>query len=357
MEKDKSEKKAVKKAAKKAVKKQMKKHAGRHAAAANSSNYLATIMDPVNCPGVKIPDDVTTPSFTVQTLTKVVVSANAGAGGNTGCGFVANLGSTGAGGNNSATLQAGAVANQYVPTGFSPAWQAGFVNQSAAQRLVSAKLTASYLSSPLNATGRMLGGFCPPGNTALGQANVNQSLTNLIQNLPALVDLPASKGYMECRYIPMDPIARSYEVSGSSAVAGLRGPASANLATYGFIGVIVDGVPAGAQVEFNLWQNWEVLAASNINNLAQPTCSHSDPIEMASVGNLLSSAPTASALQNPAEAITGTATTTAGGNAATRVTQAPEDEPFMDRMLRGAGQMVDYAQRAAPIVSSLLALI
>jgi len=258
---EKVEKKAVKKAAKKAVKKDVKqgKYSSVSHMAIRESAYLRTILDAVNNVGVKIPDEVTTPSFTVQVLTKFVVTSNTGAGGNTGCGFWRILGGSSAAVGQS-TLAASATANQYAATGLVNPWATQFNTQCASMRLVSAKCTMTYLGSPNNASGRFLIAFISPynlmstvsGNVALSGVGAGQ---NLLAN-DKLVDVPASKLYAECRYVPLDPIARSYETSGSTAYGTLRG--SGNL-TYGqFIGIL-DGCPVSQNVEVNIWENLSVF--------------------------------------------------------------------------------------------------
>ena len=362
---EKVEKKAVKKATKKAVKEAVKgKYSSVSHMAVRESPYLKTILDPVNEVGVKIPDEITTPSFTVQVLTKFVLTSNTGAGGNTGAGFWRILGSSTLA-NGYAVLPASATAAQYGPaSGVNSPWATQFGSQCASYRLVSAKCTMTYLGSPNNASGRFLLAFVSPynlltsvaGNVALSGAGAGQ---NLLQ-CDKLVDVPASKLYAECRYVPLDPIARSYETQGSAAYSSLRGSGQT---TYGqFIGVL-DGCPVSQNIEVNIWENYECVPQTNLVNLVQPTPSLSDPIEMAAAANVLASVPTVPTMQSLNDVIGGTAQTapTGLGNSAT-ATKAPsmterEEAPFMDKVMKGASSLIEQGKKAVPLITEIAAML
>jgi hypothetical protein len=318
------EKKAMKKVAKKAAKKQLKKLSrGQmvHGPAMVGSDYMHTLMDAINFPGVKIPDAVTTPSFTIQCLNRFTVSTTLGTGGNTGAGAYRTLGSTYATGTlGYATLAPSATANVYTPTGVTLPWLAD-VALAQSLRLVSAKMIVKYLASPNNATGRLLLAFLPPGianyqqDAASGGAFVSINVSTQLLTTPNLVDIPAAKGYGEVRYVPIDPIALAYENQGSLAI-NINRPrplTAVYLPTYGAFCVIADGLPVSAQLEVEIWENYECLSQANLVNLVQPTASKSDPIELAAVTNLLADAPTLSATQDPAAALVGNPFVSPGG--------------------------------------------
>jgi len=357
---DKSEKKAVKKA----VKKQVKKLSGKHSAALSYSAYVRTILDAVNNPGVKIPDEITTPSYTVQVLTKFLLTTAAGTAPNTqvGAGFGRILGKTITSAGYS-VYQPNNVASQYAGTSVANPWAASLASQARSVRLVSAKATMQYLGAPNNASGRFLLSFVPPndpllsGNAATGIESAAITPTILAQE-PLVADVPASKLYAECRYLPTDPISRSYELINSTAVGTNRNPASALLCTYGGFWGMVDGAPAGQSVEVNIWENYEVVPLNNLVNLAEPTPSHSDPLELAAASNLISDVPQMAVLQGPDQA-RGTAQAANGLNATTAVKQVEEnDEPsFMDKMFSGLNMAVDVGKKALPIASAVAALL
>jgi len=318
------EKKALKKAAKKAVKKQVRKQhklsavGQMHVPAMVASDYMHTLLDAINFPGVKIPDAVTTPSFTIQCLNRFTVSTNLGTGGNTGAGAYRTLGSTSSGGTAGyATLAAGTTANSYTPTGLAVPWLSD-VALAQSLRLVSAKMIVKYLASPNNATGRLLCAFLPPGIAnyqAVGGGFTSINVSTQLLVAPNLVDIPAAKGYAEVRYVPIDPIALAYENQGSLAINVNRPSfmSGSTMPTYGAFCFIADGLPVSAQLECEIWENYECLAQTNLVNLVQPTASKSDPIELAAVTNLLADAPTLSATQDPAAAIVGNPFVNPGG--------------------------------------------
>lgn len=364
----KADRKAVKKAVKKAAKKVSKKSYPSLAHAAMAmSDYIKTILDPVNVVGVRIPDEVTLPSFTCQVLTKFTLSPNTGAGGNTGAGFWRVLGSS-LSATGYATLAASATVNQYGPAvGQASPWATQFNSQSSSYRLVSAKATMTYLGSPNNVTGRFLLAFVPPnallatlsGNVALSGAAAGQNLLQAIN----LVDVPASKLYAEARFIPIDDQARSYETTGSSANSTLRGPSSGM--TYGqFIGIL-DGCPVGTgSIEVNIWENYECIPQTSLVNLVQPHASLSDPLEMAAASNIIASVPTIPSMQSPVDQLAATAQAAPSslGNAATStktssVTEAPSSGTFTDKILSSANGLFDTAKKAAPLIGEIAALL
>lgn len=363
-------KKEVKKIAKKAVKKAMKgAYPSLQHAAVGESAYLKTILDPVNVVGVKIPDEVTTPSYTVQTLTKFILTTNSGAGGNIGAGFWRIVGST-LGATGYATLAASATAQQYGPAvAVASPWAIQFVSQCASYRLVSAKATMTYLGAPNNVSGRFLLAFVSPysllattaGNVALSGVGAGQ---NLLQN-DKLVDVPASKLYAEARYVPLDPLAASYETSGSNAFNTQR----AGAATYGqFIGIL-DGAPTGQSIEVNIWENYECIPQTSLVNLVEPTPSLSDPMEMAAAANVLSSVPTIPTMQSLPDMLNGSAqaaptgvmSALSLGNSASS-TKAPQvtessEAGFTEKLLSGAGSLIDAGRKALPLVTSIAAML
>jgi len=334
------------------------------------SSYLRTILDPVNYPGVKIPDEVTAPSYTVQVLTKFLVGTNvgtSGAAGNTGAGFIRTLGNTSAANVAFATLVPGTVLNTYVPTASTSGWAAAFIAQCTSSRLVSAKATMTYLGAPNNASGRFILAFCPPNDPSPPQTSAgvfqNQVTTTVAQK-PFAVDVPASKMLAEVRYVPSDDISRSYEFSSSMAISTLRGPSTQNNATYGSFVGIVDGTPISQAIEVNIWENYECIALSNLVNLVQPTASLSDPLEMAVVSNVISSNPTIPMSQNLSDSMAGTAQqTTVKGSLTTSATQGGvtlhkrEEPSFMDKILGFADKAIDIGKKALPVAAGIAALL
>jgi hypothetical protein len=371
------DKKEVKKVAKKmakrhAAKVESKRNQGQsvpHGPALAQSSYLRTILDAVNNPGVKIPDDVTTPSYTFQTLTKFIISSTTGAGGNTGAGFYRTLGNTRTVASTGyATLAPGATPAVYGATGVTSPWAAQLATQTQSTRLVSAKATMTYLGTPLSASGRFLLAFLPPGRNNSYQsaagAFLSAGLVTLVA-LPNLADVPAAKAYAEARYVPLDPVSRSYEVSDSLAIGTLRSdPAYTLLATYGAFLGIIDGCAAGVDIEVNIWENYEAIPQSSLVNLVQPTPSLSDPIEMAVVSNVVSSAPSIPILQSSKQSLgvaqaapIGTDTTSAEPVKSGHKITKSDDVPFMDKMFGWAGKGIDLAIKAAPVVAGIAALL
>lgn len=331
-------------------------------------------MDPVNSPGVKIPDEITLPSFMIQVLTKFLISSTIGTGGNNGCGFFRTLGCSGV--NSYSLLTAGATNGIWSQSAQTAAWQNTLASQLAAYRLVSAKATMSNLGSPNTIQGRHLLAFVAPNQslvtvnsstwpqTAAGTftSTVNE---NVLVQLPGLADVPASKVYVEARYLPTDDISRSYETQGSTSVGTLRGPLGLALPTYGGFCGIWDGATAstGQIVEVNIWENWECIPQSNIVSIAQPTTSLSDPIEMAVASNAISSMPTIAACQSLKDVQGGSAMVSATGGTMTtsvsshRVVEEDRSPSLMDRIIGGVNTAVKVGKAVAPVAESLLALL
>jgi len=360
-------KSAVKAVAKKKAKKVVAKSGmgvGQHAAALNYSSYLRTLLDPVNNPGVKIPDEVTTPSYTVQTLDKRIVPTAAGTGagaGTVGAGYALLIGCTN-NANGGGTFVPGTAAGVYAATPFTPSFVSALNANAQMARPVSAKVTCSYLGAPNNASGRIVIGFIPPGDASLtwsaaGAPAAALSISTLLSRY-TVADIPAAKLYGEARYIPIDPIARSYQVTGDPAV-GFRSPASSNIITFGALYAFVDGAPAGQSVEFNVWINWELLPNTNLVSIIQPTCSCSDPLEIAAVSNVLGENPTIPAMQS-SDQLLGTAQAAPSGTVTQMVEPArtsDESPSFMDSFFRNAGKAIEVGKKAAPYVASLAALL
>jgi hypothetical protein len=261
------------------------------------------------------------------------------------------------------------VAATYASTSVVASWGTQLQAQANQTRLVSAKATITYLGSPNNAQGRFLLAFIPPNNQPGGLQNAVGVFTatiptGLIVTSTFLADVPAAQLYAEARYVPIDPIALSYENTATYAIGSVRAaPSPSFLPTYGtFVGV-VDGAVAGQSIEVNIWENYECVATSNLVNLVQPTPSLSDPIEMAVASNVISMTPMLPILQGTKDAQAKTAQAVSTMPAGTQTTstaartESKEGPSFMDKVFSGIGQTIDLGMKALPLVDAIGAML
>jgi hypothetical protein len=371
-------KKETKKVVKKAVEKTMgKKFAGVHSMALRQSTYLATLMDPWNVVGEKIPDDVTTPSFTFQTVTRVLATTLAPAAGPAGFGCTVPVGVS----YEPATNVTGTAAYAFVPQAssavyqlvsarnyFSTAqpWIVPIQSVAAVARPVSAELNVNIYGSPNSITGRLLIGYAPPGagnqtgvgtnEASLFTAGANWSAATLLQTF-TVAEIPAAKLFARSRYLPTDPLSRQYLQTGFQMTVNNRGTGCGS--QYGTLFCIWDGAPVGQSVEFIAVQNWEAIPSSSTLNMMTPTVSKSDPIELSAASNIVAAAPTLSVMQSSSATISGTPFE-AQKSVAHRVTEQSSDtvgSSFMDKALGFGDSLIAFGKKAAPIVGKVAPLI
>jgi len=322
------------------------------------SRYLNSVLDPWNVLGSKIPDEITTPSFPMNAATKITRTVAAG-GGTTGVGLAYIVGSTASvNGNKYLTLASTGVTDTYqTTTNGGATWTPGaqLVNIAQSARPVSAGLFINVQGATNNNQGRIIVGFLPPFDPLIGALSVNgQNVTaTQLDNTAYSTSFPVSKVVGRSIYLPLDDIARSYLVSGSSSVGSqsLRG---AGTAQYGVLFALVDGGSAASppQVEFIISENFECVPINSQVNIAQPEVSSSDPIEMALASNFIAARPTIAAYQPLKSSVTGSPLS--GG-----LTQVDHDRggSMMDKILAGLLTGAKTAAKLAPIAVELLAAL
>lgn len=321
------------------------------------SKYLNSIIDPANEPGAKIPDEITAPSYTAQTVTKIVLPVLAGtSGGSTtyGVGLEYLVGAaTASASQKYNTLAPTTSAATYAATAGAGTWAPGAQLSAAAQsaRPVSCGMYVSVQGSPNTIQGRMLVGFLPPTDPLIGNMSAGNSVSVAgVAAATYVVDVPVPKAFARAVYVPLDDIARSYLVTGTSTYNTQR-PAAFQ---YGALFALLDGFqnPAtyGVNVEFTIIENWELIPASNQLNITQPEASHSDPLEMAAASNVISSIPTLPVLQSPADTIVG------APQVGMRAT-AKDHPSFIDKVFAGFEKGFGIAKKVAPIAAQLLAVL
>jgi len=247
------------------------------------SLYLQTLLDPLNYPGVKIPDLITAPSFCVQCKQVIPVTVNPQGV----AGVIVQVGSVNS--TSYYTTAVGATPTSMTYTSAPKSYGTQLNQVADLRRPVSAILFATSLASPNNATGRLITYFLPglreqiaAVTGAVVSGSSGQQLapgsTSTMLTYPYSADIPASRAYSQVRYLPLDPISTIYMDSLTTASRGI-------------LAIVGDGLAVGTTVEFTYIENFECTALSNQINLVQPTPSFHDPLEMAVAANAISADP------------------------------------------------------------------
>jgi hypothetical protein len=368
-------KKAVKQDAKISAQMALRKLGGQgkpvsaHAYALAHSEYLQTLSSPATVVGVRIPDDITVPSATTQTISRSVQTTNtASLGGATGTGVVAVLGSsanaTGGTGIILFPILPNPAGADYVTGAGSTAnfpWAASFAAAYSMGRPVSGLLTVSYNGSMNNATGRLILGFLAPNvlEALISTAGVGVTATSLLAT-QGFIEVPLPKSmYGETRFVPLDDIARAYIQSNRQAAAGQTGNQRNNAMQYGALVALVDGAPALQSIEFTFYENWEVIPQNNNLSIVQVAPSLSDPIEMAAASNAVSSLPTFPVVQSPKDAAIQSpfASTGFSSSSSFKMTQKEPSMSFMEKIMNGVKVGAGAFAKAAPIIGEIAALL
>jgi len=390
---EKNMKKEVKKVAKKKVKKEVvklesKKPLNERQRLAKMSPYFASLMDPLNVVGAKIPDVCMIPTGTAQAVQRIQVPIDS-----TGVVGLVNLV-----GRNYTFYGAGA-SDYYVITGVAPApgkpgippsfrnLPRGFVaraiekkldskvastpvgpqnlyyngytkayglelvNSTDRARVVSSMLYATYQGSPLSAKGRFTTMFVS-GTT--GQQILPSTTGALLSEFPIINTYPASKGFCMSRYLPIDETSFSF--------TGLQNPGNEDSNSYGAQLILLDGGNPGDVVEFTIVENYEFVPNSSQVNLIQATPSYNDPIEFAAVGNTIANDPLI-AVQAPIKDIL--AGSPSAPRPSTMTPQAASEHAsgsgFLDSLISGVGKAWDVGSKIAKelpaIAAPLLAML
>lgn len=352
-----SDKKQTKKTAKKQAKKTVAR-AARRMGLIDFSPYLRSLLDPINEWGAKIPDTQTAPSFVVHCVQRLQVTLATAGAGPIAAGIFMQLADlrTVAGNCNNSTWTGGAAASQLAGINFEKSYAATVSSIAQSLRPVSAAVYMAYQGSPLNAKGRVTVALIPPTQVpqTLPPVDVNAD----VQTLPYLSTLPANVGFAEVKYLPIDPLSKSYCITSAGRIAPfVRGSAAVFAATYGALYILLDGGTAGDIVEFTIVENFECLPQLQATNLSSPTPSKSDPIEMAAVDNLISSKPNLAVTQDLASTQARTAVTQ-NQSALTPVSHDPKkhESGLMDSVLKALGVGLDFAVGAAPKVAKLASI-
>jgi hypothetical protein len=271
------------------------------------SPYLQSLIDPVDGAGVKVPDSVTCPSWPVQGNQFLSVSTGA-AGSCAGLAvYVGNLGTS----TDLYTTTSASTAAAIGWTAANKSYAAGITATASASRPVSALLSVKPNQSTNTANGRMIVAFYPGASVVASSAGLPTTSAGLL-DAPYVATIPVSKGYAECRYIPLDDWARSYWPTAFVPVRATTLPSGSNRALYGVLVIIVETVPFLTATEFQFIENLECIPSTNATSIASPTPSYSDPLELAAVSNILSETPEIVVEQRPEEMITGTAVSKGG---------------------------------------------
>lgn len=327
------------------------------------SRYLQSILDPWNVRGSKIPDEITLPSFPMNATTKIVLNAaTSTAPGPTGRGLVYTVGSSNPlnSGKYVALNPLNATADTYTSVGPVGNWQPGLQlgNVGSSVRPVSAGLFVNCQGSENTNQGRIIIGFIPPNDPLCSIAISGSNITaTALDNAAFSTSFPLSKVSGRAIWIPIDDIARSYQLSGSTTLgtSSIRAGNGTASVTYGLLFALIDGVAATAlpQLEFIASENFEVIPISSQVNIAQPEVSTSDPIEMSLASNFLAKRPTLAAYQPTASAVTGTPIS---GSSLTRPDRG-DGTTIMDKILGGLMTGAKVAGKLAPVALELLSTL
>jgi hypothetical protein len=323
--------------------------------ALSMSKYLNSILDPVNEPGAKVPDEITAPSFTTQLIVKFVQNCIAGTGPNTGTigtGVACTVGSVGPTYGNMVLLAPNAVLGQYVSSAQTGTWSGGgqLVSACSMLRPVSAAIYVQALGSYNNDQGRMLIAYLPPGDP---NGNVLTPATPFtatsLANATYVVDIPLIKVAGRCIWLPLDDIARSYIPPGGTGFTNARG--NSNTSQYGSLVALVDGAVAATSIEFQLVFNYECIPQSNQLGIVQATVSHSDPLELAAASNFIAGNPTIAQHQPSSLQLTGVP------QSGSIKTTSGEHPSFAEMLLSGARAVGGAVKKYGPIVGEIAGML
>lgn len=310
--------------------------------------------------GAKVPDGITAPSFVTHCTMRYQVTLATGGAASPCAGLFLVPGDLRAAGTQiSCGLVGGATAGSLVQTAAAAQFPAksyatAVIANANAWRVVSSAIYMSYQGSPLNAKGRVSVAFISPTT-----ANITLPPVTLsdVQALPYLSTLPASVGFAQTRWMPIDPISKSYIMSPGPFVRGLNNGAGLQ-STPGALLILVDGGTAGDIVEFTIVENLECLPAANASNLSSPTPSKSDPIELALVDNFIAANPNLPIMQNADETANKTAVTLSQ-----QTVLAKEHDPvkhesgFLEKVMGGLVKVGNFAVKHGPQIAGLAATV
>lgn len=288
-----------------ALKKKSKKNSVRRRGF--NSPYYLSLMAPWKVQGVKIPDEITCPSFTLQreervALQQVIDSTSVDV---TGIAVVL-------GGYNTSKdyyVITGSSAGALTWTPSNGATQSTLVAVASALRVVSAGLTITSEATDNNDAGRFICAFIPGGSNAItfstgsSQWTIPTTIASLL-NLPYVTTVPVSKGFAEVKYIPSDPQALAYV---PPSIVPQRSPGATPV--YGILIIAADGLTKGAGISFEatIFENAEALPAKSNTSLTDVEASFSDPIELAMVNNTLATQPEFPVTQSVDDTLAGSA--------------------------------------------------
>jgi len=322
----------------------------------SQSGWLNSLADPFNQVGAKIPDLVSWPSSTCQTIQRVQVSANAGG--------VAGICVRVGGFNTSAAVAADAsiwVTNS-ASTAAAPVWTNTPIASSSALdtsyekvRVVSAGVAAIYTGSTQLDSGRM---FCTAFPGDLGSlATPNAFNDATINNSPLCRLIPVKKGYAQVLYVPEDLQALSYYTPGNPSTAGslpYKGYRQLN-----WILILADGMSAGQMITFVICHNLECIPLTSTQNILQPTPARVDLLEMDVANRVIAENPFFATNQpeksKPAEGAASGAGK--GGFVATASHVLQEGLPFLEKVVGGMTGGSSFADTAMSLIPEVLALL
>lgn len=321
------------------------------------SRYLHSILDPFEVTGVKIPDEVTLPSFPMSATSKVAINAIAGTGvGPNGRGVNFIVGSSGSNNSQKYTiLNPTVTADTYVtaaPIGaFLPGTQLQTIASSV--RPVSAGLFVNVQGAENTNQGRIIIGFLPPNDPLSGVASgVGNNVTaTALDNAAYTTSFPVSKVSGRSIYLPLDDLARTYLTSGQIA-QGSGSNRQGNALQYGALVCLVDGCAVSAlpAMEFTYVENWECIPINSQINIAQPEVSASDPLEMACASNFIAAHPTVAMHQVQADQVSGTPMSGA-------LQRTSDDSPkLMDQVLGALSTGAKLVKKWSPVVAEVAGL-
>jgi len=282
----------------------------------SKSPYFQTLVAPWTVSGVKIPDEITTPSFPVEQEMRIVNTVITDSSNmNNYFGVAIIIGSVGTA-LDYYTLTGSAADIWTWSRGGSISGSSDLQNVTSAVRPVSAGVTCTYTGNDTNDQGRFVAGFYPGGSTPLNYNGTdwvtlpngpNAMLSGGAQ-APYLIDVPINRKFVELRYAPSDPLALVYGNYGQVPRRSAVNPT--NSAAYGIFIITGTGLAAGsagASFATNFYQNLECLPASSKTSLQESQASFSDPLELAHVTNTVATMPEFNIMQSVDDSLTGAA--------------------------------------------------
>jgi len=309
------------------------------------SRYLATILDPFNVTGVKVPDEHCMPTAVAHCRAWAPFAANTGI--DQVFGFAVAVGQLDTGATSLYSVSTTSTGGAITWNGVGPkSYQNTFANLVSQLRPVSSALKLQYLGTELNLSGKFIPFFIPSmaaitGTTILPTTVANAELLTYSDSIP----IQSNRRSCTVRWLPQDTQSRAFGGLGATTV-------NINNNNKGYIGILMYGTNQSSTASPGeaIWcENFEFCPSNNLVNLISTSASPSDPIEMAVVNNAVAHAPDISVQQ--------VADRQFDKNPGAHLPKPDDSPPLFERILGGVEKLASTGTKVATTVAPLLAML